>query len=506
METTVTKELLRKYAQGECSAGEVAGVQEHLSKNPQRIIELLGYMREDAMAALGINESFDPFKPLVAATLNSLDAHTANVRLHSVVSDMFSGEKKYSENVPNCGTDHIVGENNIKKPTIMKSINFSSEEFVKVNESALRMMENISHDKSTLGNMVAQLLIQVPSLSVDEATDTCRKLVAGVTRFGEVYDELREQSATEEMTTEIVYDRCVASIADKIPNEQAAALINFISFVKFVDASNLGRTICGDASNSFEHLLSEQNCIDGDITPEILDELKAKLKDAIENSTIAITNEESLRAIVGAATDSASLTEQLAEKHLSDFDFKCYAALVAYIACVKGEIEGCDKNVQPEILGASVAAGVEREKVMEGVKSGEISQSKAVLYLKWIGGALLYGLFAWVAYHLVLTLFSLTALVTIAMLGDSFAAVSAGMLLGGFTAFKGVKWFFDSVATPIVEGAGEILDGIVDSFRGNKVVEAVKNSFKSFVEMIKNFWSRLTGTSSSEVDTTVTSC
>ena len=353
-------ERLKAYANRECSAKEAEEIRAYLVSNPQRIIEVIYYMRKNAMTELDIDQQSDPFKSVVAEALEQAEGKIANIRLHNGIRSLLSekSEKNYSTFVPKPESVRNVSERKFKHPQDMNTIDFTAQEFKAINEVAANMMENINPEKSTLGNMIAQLLTAVPSMSVEEATDVCRKLVKGVTNFNEVLEVLKTNDASEEAMVQNIYDRCIDAMADKTAEEQAAILINFLTFVQYVNATNLGMTLEGENANTFEQILTENKSVEGEITPEILDQLKAQLKDSIANSTIVLTKEEELRQLISAASESESLTEELAKKQLSDMDFKSYAALVAYIACLKGEVKGADENIQPEILGASVEAGI----------------------------------------------------------------------------------------------------------------------------------------------------
>ncbi len=484
-------EKLQAYANGECSVKEAEEIREYLAKNPQKIIEVIYYMRKKAMTELEIDQQEDPFKAIVAEALQQAEGKIANIRLRDGIKSLLS-EKNYSAFVPESKSVRIVSERKLKQPQDMNTIDFTAQEFKAVNEVAAKMMENINPEKSTLGNMIAQLLTQVPSMSVEEATEVCRKLVKGVTDFNEVLEMLKTNDTSEEVMVQDIYDRCMTAIADKTAQEQAAILINFLTFVQYVNAANLSMTLDGEEAKTFEELLAENKSVEGDITPEILDQLKAQFKDSIANSTIILTKEEELRQLISAAGESESLTEELAKRQLSEIDFKSYAALVAYIACLKGEVKGGNDNIQPEVVGASVAAGIEREKVIKEAKRGRISWEKAVKYLKWIGAALLYGLFAWVTFKLTVLMFTATAVITTLLLDSTFIGVAAGLILGGFIAYKGSLWFVNNVVSPIATGAGEIYDRIVNTLKSGIIVKKVKETYHKFINFIKTNWARIT--------------
>lgn len=479
-------QMLSAYIKNECTKAESLQIKEYLVSHPEQIIGLIIEMRNAMMSELKLDTNTDPFKQLIGdvVKLSHNDSRIASYRLQSAIENLMD-EKKVGENVPELQDDHIVSESKQNSSNYMETINFNSAEFKAVNASASRMMENINPEKSTLGNMVAQLLIQMPEMTPEDATNACRQLVEGVTNFNRALDNFKTKEASSEETNENVYTQCVNMLAGKSEKEQVAILINFISFVKYIDATNIGGAVLGEETKTIKQLLSENKSVEGEITPEILDGLKQQLKETIANSTIVLTQEAELRELISCANGDSTLTEELAKKHMDAVDFKSYAALAAYIACLKGEIEGCDSNVQPEILGASVAAGVERERVMEEAKKGIISWENAVKYLKWIGGALLVGLFAWVTFKLTMLLFSGTALLTTAILGTSFAGVAAGLIIGGFVGFKGSSWFIDGVVKPIINGAGEVYDQIINTLKSGIIIETVKKAYSSAISFFK---------------------
>ena len=496
--------MLSAYIKNECTKAESIQIKEYLVSHPEQIIGLIIEMRSAMMSELNLDTNADPFKQLIrdVIKLTHNDSRIASYRLQSAIESLMD-EKKFGENVPELQDDRIVSENKENSSNCMKTIEFNSSEFKAVNASASRMMENINPEKSTLGNMVAQLLIQMPEMTPDDATNVCRQLVEGVTNFNRALDDLKTKETSPEETNESVYTQCVDMLAGKTEKEQAAILINFISFVKYIDAANIGGAVLGEETKTMEQLLSENKSVEGEITPEILDGLKQQLKETIASSTIVLTQEAELRELISCANGDSTLTEELAKKHMDAVDFKSYAALAAYIACLKGEIEGCDSNVQPEILGASVAAGVERERVMEEAKKGIISWENAVKYLKWIGGALLVGLFAWVTFKLAMLLFSGTALLTIAILGTSFAGVAAGLILGGFVGYKGSSWFVDGVVKPIINGAGDVYDQIINTLKSGVILETVKKTYASMVNFFKKIWGAITSPIITGTQTTV---
>lgn len=488
----VSEDLLWAYVNHQCSAEEASHIQDYLVENPHKIIKLLEMMRLRLMEGLKLDNNNDPFKDMIGKAVSLINTPIANVRLNNVVEEIFS-EKNYSENVPDTENLRIVDENKSKNTINMDKVNFNSKEFNSINVSARNMMDNINPEKSTLGNMVSFLLKERPEMSAEEATKTCRGLIEGVTNFNDMFNHLKTEDASEEETVEKIYEKCIETIEEKELAQQATILINFISFVKYADSQNFRNTLEGENAKELEEILAEHNVFEGEPTPEMIEELKKQLKDSIGSNSLVLTGEESLKELISATEGESSLIKQLAEKKISDTDFKAYASLAAYIACLKGEVEGCDENVSPELLGTSVAAGIERETIIEEAKAGRISVSKAVKWIKWIGGALLWGLFFWVTFKLTMLLISGTVLASVLLLGNSFLGITAGLIIGGFVGWKGANWFADKVVKPIVNGSGEIYDKIIAAFSGGNIIDCIKKGFTSFVDFLKRTLGGLKG-------------
>lgn len=89
-------------------------------------------------------------------------------------------------------------------------------------------------------------------------------------------------------------------------------------------------------------------------------------------------------------------------------------------------------------------------------------------------------------------MFTATAVITTLLLDSTFIGVAAGLILGGFIAYKGSLWFVNNVVSPIATGAGEIYDRIVNTLKSGIIVKKVKETYHKFINFIKTNWARIT--------------
>lgn len=494
---------IARYAMSECSAGEEWRLREHVIAHPEYLSVYFSALRRRAMLSLGINTASDPFHS-TAAVLGNVAA-PAGVTAKIFVRKFFS-DKNFRKLVPNRAGESTGDVNRTKTTNDMNTVNITKETLETISARARKMMENADTEKSTFDNMVLAMVAEEPAMSVDDAVSVCRGLLEGVTGFDKIYAVLNESKLEGDALTDDVYNRCMAILDSRqlSPAEQAAILTNFIALAKYADAASLCGVLEGDDVKEFSELLAEETRITGEVTPEHIDALKAQFKEAIANSSIVLTGETELRRLVDGNENGASVAEGLAARQRTMAEYKSYCAVAAYIEARKGNIEGCDANVDATLLGTSVAAGIEREEIMEGVKTGTVSVPLAVKLLKYIAGALLTAMFIWVAYKLVLITMGLSVVGSVALLGEGWAAIAAGVLIGGYASYKAIGWFTDKVCKPITEGLDKAYDTVVSTILSDRLKGLVADTLGFFVSFLKETWKVFTGRSTDASTTTTT--
>lgn len=354
---------------------------------------------------------------------------------------------------------------------------FTDQELKNITTMAGQFIEKNDSSKSIKENMMLFLTEAVPGMTAIMCEETVDSLVKGITSFTDAY---RDFCDNDEMP---LYDRCMDIIKDRPAQEQAACIINFIAMLKTMDASVLTEVL-GDTQADLMSKF-EEFCGSGvaeDISEEQIEELHNQLRDAIGNNAVCLAGEEQMKNLLAALDTDRDMVKTLVEKQVSEFDFKCYAALAAYISYKQENLASIPEDVDPEVLGASIAAGVERAKVIAGVKSGIISWDQAFKLLKYIGGALLLALFVWLNYNLITLGLGIATVFFTVLLQSTVLGIISGLIIGGYSMYKVITWFYDKVEEPILDGLGDIYDRVIAFFRSQTPV---------LVEKIVSFWAYL---------------
>ena len=363
------------------------------------------------------------------------------------------------------------------------NFNFTAEEMNIITSLTQELVQNTDATKSTKDNLVAMLQERVPSCTEGTAANIVVELLKGATDFTDRFEELCKGQDTENN----LYERCLEMIKDRTPQEQAACILNFVALLKTLDTTVLGSLLedaNADVLARFETFKSLNPQVAEDISDEQLAELRECLRDAIGNSSICIAGDEQMKELLHTLDTDPELAKTLVEKGLQDLDYKAYAALAAYIAYRKGQLPSMPDELNAELLGASVAAGVERSKIITGAQKGWISWDKAFSLLKLLGGALLMVLFAWVGAHIFLFGVGLTCALIASLVGSATIGIVAGILIGGYSMYKALDWLYEEVAEPIMKGLGEAYDKVIDFFSQNDFIRRVRESLQRFWDYV----------------------
>lgn len=367
--------------------------------------------------------------------------------------------------------------------TMNANFNFTAEEMNIITSLMQELVQNTDATKSTKDNLVAMLQERVPSCTEGTAANIVAELLKGATDFTDRFEELCKGQDTENN----LYERCLEMIKDRTPQEQAACILNFVALLKTLDTTVLGSLLedaNADVLARFETFKSLNPQVAEDISDEQLAELRECLRDAIDNSSICIAGDEQMKELLHTLDTDPELAKTLVEKGLQDLDYKAYAALAAYIAYRKGQLPSMPDELNAELLGASVAAGVERSKIITGAQKGWISWDKAFSLLKLLGGALLMVLFAWVGAHIFLFGVGLTCALIASLVGSATIGIVAGILIGGYSMYKALDWLYEEVAEPIMKGLGEAYDKVIDFFSQNDFIRRVRESLQRFWDYV----------------------
>lgn len=360
------------------------------------------------------------------------------------------------------------------------NFNLTSEEMNLITSLTEDLVKSAESSKSVKDNVVSLLTSRVVSISNEMAKSVAADLLKGVTDFTGYYEELCKADDGENK----LFERCMEQIADRTPQEQVACILNFMALLKTLDSTVLGEMlndVDADVVARFEEFKSLNPQVSDAITEEELQEMKEQLRDAIEHNTVCIVGDKQMEELVQALDINPELAKNLTEKGLKELDYKVYAALAAYIAYKKGQLKSLpEEEIDAELLGASVAAGIERSKIITGAKKGWISWEKAFMLLKMLGGALLLLLFAWVNIHLLVLGVELSCGLLSALVGSGVIGLLAGIIIGGYSMYKALSWFYDNVEEGILNELGIAYDKVIAFFTESNFIASIRKSLQRF--------------------------
>lgn len=374
----------------------------------------------------------------------------------------------------------------------MNTINFTEKELSLFSSQAEEIVRSVDTNLSTIENLTAILMDERPNITHTDAVKTARKIVAGVTNFDQAYASLCEEEPDAAGMAEKIWNELSTGLADKTPEQKAQALTLMLALMKQIDASNVAAVLGGTSSLSLDDFNIE-HLEAGSVSDEQLSELSNRLRESLELSTVMITGNEEVKAVLKAVDrGDGSLVAELAEKQIELADFKAYASLAAYIQILNGELEDypADGIADPEVIAVGVSAGIERQIVIERASAGLISWETAFTLLKWIGGAALFGLFIWLNVSVFMAVAGLSALAVGGLMGGTFLGLLLGVMLGAFMGYKCADWIFENIELPMADAISEGYDTVVEMVR--PALKAIRQGAVACWEWLKSLWMKLT--------------
>lgn len=358
----------------------------------------------------------------------------------------------------------------------MNTINFSNEDIDKILKVEAKNRKAIDNSLSVSQNMVNILKSEFEEIDSELAENIVKDLMDGVVSFNDAFDNFCNNDDYK------LIDKVKDTLSELPLEERAKAIINYIAIIKCLDAEIVGANLkeeTVDFLEQFESIRSENGLdISDDLTEEKLNELESILEEALNNSCICLTGDAQVQTLLkGMAVDEANVEEYL--KNVNEqIDFKAYAALAAYISIKKGYILAELNDIPLEILGASVAAGVEKANIISKATSGLISWETAIIMLKFIGSALLVSFMVIIAINIGTMLLSGGILLSTFLLGSVTAGIITGSVVGICLALKVADYIVQEIPDCVTKSLVEGLEYIAEAM--SPIVDKAKQSLIKF--------------------------
>ena len=338
----------------------------------------------------------------------------------------------------------------------MNTFNFSVETINQMAEMTKTFFANDNNCSDMKANLVTTLQQAFIDMNAEEADSIASAIISGVYTFNVNLNRLSDESV------DTLFTACLGTIEGQTDQQQAQTLVGFITLLKTLD----GAVIVLDGSDSsvqeqMEQMRSEMmKDLSDNITDAELAQLKEQLHEALAASCVSVAGDARIVDILkGAAFDDEIITA-VADELVNLDQLKYYTALAAYISWKKGNVAEIPDDISIELLAASIAAGVEKMKVVGQAKRGLVDWQTALCWMKRIGSALLLTLFAWVSIKLAGLIAVLGIIGTVTLLDSVVFGTIAGLIIGFVIACKTIRWMYEQIPDAIIDNFVELVEDV----------------------------------------------
>lgn len=357
----------------------------------------------------------------------------------------------------------------------MNTLNFSAETINQMAEMAKQFLSNANNSGNVKANLVKNLQQAFIDMNTEEADNIASAIICGVDTFNVNLNKLSDESV------DTLYTTCLSSIEGQTTQQQAQILVGFITLLKTLDATVIA--LDGSDDSILERMKQMRSDMMNDISDSITDaelaQLKEQFREALAASCISVAGDARIVSILkGAAFDDETIIA-VADEMANLDELKYYTALATYISWKKGSVSEIPENTSVELLAASVAAGIEKMKVVGQAKKGLIDWQTALCWIKRIGSALLLTLFAWVSIKLAGVITVLGVMGAVVLLDSIVFGTIAGLIIGFVIGCKAIRWMYNQIPDAIIENFTDFVE---------EIYTALKPIIKSSIKHLEDFW------------------
>lgn len=337
------------------------------------------------------------------------------------------------------------------------------EAFDASNDSSLTLEENLK----------AFYLSQCPGEFPEDAENVIAGIKEGIMSFDSAFAQMVSSNDFEvEKITEQMLE-------GKSLEEKFNILLNFLTALHVLQAENI-KVEDGTYNESYDQIKEKLYVADVPVTEEMVAELIVKIRDAMENGTCTLTSAEAVDGLLKSMNKGEEDTKIFVADQEELFKQKMLLSTAIMIGVRNGTISSmAGQDVSPQIIGSGVSAGLEQQKLMADLHSGNTKLDTALTVFKYIGGAALlcaglyFGIIALVG---VTSVFATWAL---SVFGMSTFACIATWLVGLLFVTWPLSKFYNDALSFVLDKAGQFSDWVVSKFRSKSVDET------SFTDWLK---------------------
>ncbi len=362
----------------------------------------------------------------------------------------------------------------------MKKFDLTPEEAQQVKTMTETFLQTEDPSKSIKENMIGFYAAQFDNIAQEEIETTVDKLIQGTRTLTETYAQALQNEGFD--YAEALNEKC----EELSLKEKYELYLNFLAALRTIDYDNATGT--ENVNASFEEIKGKLLTVHEVVTPEMCDKLLEEIGESLNNSTFFATGNQTIRQLLDAATEGQTAVSDYLNANYDDMKLKQYTALATYIAFQKGEIPSIPADTLPEIVALGIAAGIEQEKIIEDVKSGNKTFETAALCLKILGGVALFCALGLLMLYVLAVAQGAIISSVLALFGTSTIAMIAAGTIGILVAV-GVCPYMVEAGGYVMSKAGEIYDRII-AFVEETAYPWAAEKIRRFVAFIKQKLSR----------------
>ena len=361
----------------------------------------------------------------------------------------------------------------------MKTMKFTKEELSVITARYNEIHQSVQESNSLKENLVSYYMSSNPSLNKADAETEVSGLMSGVKDLTGKFNAAMEEGWNPA-------GHIAEMVRDMDLQKRYDFLVTAISVVNTLNVQTLGDV--HDVETSVNEAIEELKSGNVEVTENVCDQLQDTLSGMLETSPLMLANSDQVREMMDAASMGTVNAVDFTSVHYEDFRHKNVMALATWIEYKNGNLPSLPDNMLPEIMGVSIAAGVEEARIMEEVATGSKTLEWAIKCLEVLGAIAItcfLGYIALLGMGLLLGAFFEAA---IFVMGTSTLA----MIVATALAFL-VCWGYTDVViktvTRVLEWSGKAYDYVMTKFKEH-VFPAIKRCYVKLVAWIKSLFGK----------------
>ena len=333
-----------------------------------------------------------------------------------------------------------------------KAIKQITEAFVAFQDSSLSLEENLKNYYNS----------ECPG---DDAEAIIAGIKEGITSFDSAF---KQMVAADSFEVEKITEQ---ALEGKSLEEKYNILLNFLVALNTLQAENV-KTEDGSYNESFDQIKERIYVAGVTVSEEMVSELIEKIKGIMESGTCTLTSAEAVDGLLNSLNKGEEEVKIFIANQEELFQQKMILSTAIMIGARNSAIEALQgQEVSPQVIGADVSAGLEQQKLVSDLQTGNTTLDTVLKVLKYIGGAVLLCAGIYWGFLTILGISGVVAAWLMSVVGVSTTACIVSWL----TTLLFVSWplaeVYNDALFYFIDKAGTFYNWVVSKIRGTSYAD-----------------------------------